>query len=111
MTTPIGPSFVAFQVRDLAASTSFYREVFGFLKADRDPPGAGLFITSPITLALREPLQPLPESGPLGTGVVLWVACADADAHHDQVVERGGEVVVPLNDGPFGRFFAARDID
>lgn len=111
MTTPIGPSFIALQVRDLAASTAFYAEVFGFTKADRNPPGAVVFTTSPIALALREPLRPLPESGPLGTGMVLWVACADADALHDLILERGGKVLAPLNDGPFGRFFVASDPD
>lgn len=111
MTTPIGPSFVALQVRDLAASAKFYKEVYGFEAADRSPPGAVVFATRPIALALREPLRPLPGSGPLGTGVVLWVACDDADALHDAIVERGGKVLAPLADGPFGRFFVAGDPD
>ncbi len=111
MTTPIGPSFIALQVRDLAASAAFYKNVFGFTAKDRNPPGAIVFTTEPIALALREPVRPLPENGMLGTGMVLWVACDNADAFHDLIVERGGKVVSPLSDGPFGRFFVAGDPD
>lgn len=111
MTTPIGPSFLALQVRDLAVSTKFYKEVFGFTAQERNPPGAVVFTTTPIALALREPLRPLPETGSLGNGMVLWVACADADVLHDFIIERGGSVLSPMSDGPFGRFFVAGDPD
>lgn len=111
MTTPIGPSFIALQVRDLAVSAAFYKDVFGFTTQDRNPPGAVVFTTKPIALALREPLHLLPENGSLGTGMVLWVACDDADAFFDLFVKRGGKVLSPLNDGPFGRFFVASDPD
>ncbi|MGF7160167.1 putative enzyme related to lactoylglutathione lyase [Rhodoligotrophos appendicifer] len=109
MTMLIGPSFIALQVRDLAASVAFYKDVFGFAAQDRNPPGAVVFTTKPIALALREPLRPLPESGPLGTGMVLWIACDDADAYRDQIIGRGGTISSPVNDGPFGRFFVASD--
>ncbi|APH70028.1 VOC family protein [Aquibium oceanicum] len=111
MTIPIGASFIALQVRDLAASATFYKDVFGFAAADRSPPGAVVFTTEPIALALREPLLPLPENGPLGTGMVLWVACEDANALHGLIVERGGTVLSPPSDGPFGRFFVGSDPD
>jgi len=111
MTTPIGPDFIALQVRDLAASSKFYVEIFGFKAAAQSPPGALVLKTAPIPLALREPLRPLPEAGPLGVGMVLWVACDAADALHDRIVERGGAILSPLADGPFGRFFVAADPD
>ncbi|KQZ39647.1 VOC family protein [Duganella sp. Root1480D1] len=109
--TPIGPDFIALQVRDLAASRKFYLEVFGFEASAHCPPGAVIFKTEPITLALREPLRPLPESGPLGVGMVLWIACTDADALHDLIVKRGGTILSPPADGPFGRFFVTADPD
>jgi predicted enzyme related to lactoylglutathione lyase len=109
--TPIGPDFIALQVRDLAASRTFYLEVFGFEAAAHAPPGAVIFKTSPIALALREPLRALPETGPLGVGMVLWIACADADALHALIVARGGAILAGLADGPFGRFFVASDPD
>lgn len=111
MTMPIGPSFIALQVRDLAASARYYRDMFGFEANAQNPPGAVVFKTSPIALALREPLRPLPETGPLGTGMALWVSCDDADAFHDRIVERGGHVLSEPDDGPFGRFFTASDPD
>ena len=111
MTTPTGPDFIALQVRDLALSRKFYMEVFGFEAAAQSPPGAIVFKTEPIPLALRERLRPLPETGPLGVGMVLWIACPDADALHDLVVKRGGTILGPLADGPFGRFFVAGDPD
>jgi predicted enzyme related to lactoylglutathione lyase len=111
MTTPIGPDFIALQVRDLAASRKFYLEILGFEASSHCPPGAVIFKSQPIPLALREPLRALPEAGPLGVGMVLWIACADADALHDLIVERGGEILSPLGDGPFGRFFVTGDPD
>ncbi|MTV39156.1 VOC family protein [Duganella radicis] len=113
MTTivPIGPDFIALQVRDLAASRKFYLETFGFEASAHCPPGAVIFKTEPIALALREPLRALPDTGPLGVGMVLWIACADADALHDLIVQRGGTILGPLADGPFGRFFVAADPD
>ncbi|KKB64647.1 glyoxalase [Robbsia andropogonis] len=111
MTTPIGPDFIALQVRDLAASRNFYVEIFGFEVSTHCPPGAVIFKTEPIALALREPLRPLPESGALGVGMTLWIACPDGDALHQLIVERGGVILSPLADGPFGRFFVASDPD
>ena len=67
--------------------------------------------TEPIPLALREPLRTLPEAGPLGLGMVLWIACHDANALHDLIVTRGGAILSPLADDPFGRFFVAGDPD
>jgi predicted enzyme related to lactoylglutathione lyase len=60
---------------------------------------------------LREPLHPLPETGALGTGAVIWIACDNADALHDSIVERGGKILAPITDGPFGGFFVAADPD
>ena len=111
MTTPVGPDFIALQVRDLAASRKFYLEIFGFEVSANCPPGAVIFKTEPIPLALREPVHPLPEAGPLGVGMVLWIACADADALHNLIVKRGGAILGALADGPFGRFFVTGDPD
>jgi predicted enzyme related to lactoylglutathione lyase len=111
MTTPLGPDFIALQVRDLAASRKFYVEIFGFEAAAQSPPGAVVFKTEPIPLALRERLRPLPEAGPLGVGMVLWIACTDADTLHNLIVKRGGAILGPLADGPFGRFFVTADPD
>jgi predicted enzyme related to lactoylglutathione lyase len=111
MTTPIGPDFIALQVRNLTASAQFYKDVFGFEAEAQSPPGAVVLKSRPISLALREPLRPLPEAGLLGVGMVLWIACDDADTLHDLIVARGGVILSPLGNGPFGRFFVAADPD
>lgn len=111
MTTPIGPDFIALQVRDIAASQRFYTEVFGFEISPQSPAHAVVFKTLPIALALREPIRPLAEEGQLGVGMVLWIACVDADALHNLIVERGGVIISPPADSPFGRFFVAKDPD
>ncbi len=111
MTTPIGPDFIALQVRDLAASRKFYVEIYGFEASTHCPPGAVIFKTAPIPLALREPLGALPDAGPLGVGMALWIACADADALYNLITKRGGVILSPLADGPFGRFFVTADPD
>ena len=96
MTTPVGPDFIALQVRSLARSSKFYMEVFGFEAAAQSPPSAVVLKTAPIPLALREPLRPLPEAGPLGVGMVLWIACDDAEALHNLIVKRGGAILSRL---------------
>ncbi|AMH43729.1 glyoxalase [Burkholderia sp. PAMC 26561] len=107
----MGPDFIALQVRDLVASRKSYVETFGFEASTHCPPGAIIFKTDPVRLALRAPLRALPEAGPLGVGMVLWIACTDADALHDLVAGRGGVIPSPLAGGPFGRFFVAGDPD
>ena len=111
MAFPIGPDFVALQVRDLQASANFYQNILGFLREEKSPPEAVLFKTSPIPIALRNPFRPLPPAGPLGLGLALWIACDDADELHRNISDRGGTVVGAPADGPFGRFFALKDPD
>ena len=111
MANPIGPDFVALQVRDLKSSTIFYTDVLGFKLAQQSPPDAVVFETQPIPFAIRNPVRPLPETGPLGTGLALWIACDDADKLHDAVRDRGGMVLSVPADGPFGRFFSVQDPD
>ena len=81
MTTPVGPDFIALQVRDLAASRKFYVEIFGFEAAAHSPPGAVVFKTAPIPLSLREPMRPLPEAGPLGVGIGRFFVAQDPDGY------------------------------
>ena len=98
MTTPVGPDFIALQVRDLAASRKFYLEIFGFEVSANCPPGAVIFKTEPIPLALREPVHPLPEAGPLCVGMVLWIACADAVSARVPDAKFGGPDVASNSD-------------
>jgi predicted enzyme related to lactoylglutathione lyase len=107
----IGPSFIALQVRDLEASKTFYLEQIGFTASSHTPPGAVIFNTKPVPFAIRTPMVDLDATSMLGWGVSLWIATADADALHAELVEKGVPIVLPPADGPFGRFFSFRDPD
>jgi predicted enzyme related to lactoylglutathione lyase len=107
----IGPSFIALQVRDLEVSKKFYLEQIGLKASPHMPPGAVIFETTPIPFAIRTPMVDLEATSKLGWGVSLWIAAANADALHAELVEKGVPIVLPPADGPFGRFFSFRDPD
>ncbi len=105
----IGPDFIGFQVEDLEAARTFYTEVVGLKVVTNSPPGAVVFETGAVPFAVRKPLVDLENTGKLGSGVVIWFGCDDADALHDHLVEHGTQIVFAPKDGPFGRYFAFRD--
>ncbi len=98
----IGPNFIALQVRDLGASKAFYVGRMGLTPIPQSPPGAVVFKTEPVDLDA---------TSLLGWGVSLWIAATDADVLHAQLSEAAVPIVLPLANGPFGRFFAFRDPD
>jgi catechol 2,3-dioxygenase-like lactoylglutathione lyase family enzyme len=53
---PAGPDFISLQVRDLDAAAAFYEDRVGLRRAPASPPGAVVFASEPIPLAVREPL-------------------------------------------------------
>lgn len=107
----IGPSFLALQVRDIEASKAFYVDKVGLKALPQHHPGAVIFSTRPVPFAIRTPIVDLDATDKLGWGVSLWIAATDADAVHDQLVKAGVSIVLAPTDGPFGRFFAFRDLD
>jgi catechol 2,3-dioxygenase-like lactoylglutathione lyase family enzyme len=107
----IGPSFLALQVRDLEASRAFYVDKIGLKPLPQSPPGAIVFSTRPVPFAIRTPLVDLDATDKLGWGVSLWMAATNADVVHDQLVKAGVPIALAPADGPFGRFFAFRDLD
>ena len=109
-----GPDFIALQVRDLDASAAFYEARLGLRRAPVSPPHAIVFATTPIALAVREPLPgtDLDAIAPRpGAGVALWLHADDAQGLHDALVTAGVPVLVPPVDGPFGRTFTFADPD
>src|SRR5580658_2062445 len=111
MSKVIGPDFISLQVRDLEASKLFYTKHLSLSLAQRSPPGAILFKTTPIPFAIRTPMIDLSASERLGWGISLWLACDDADAFHAKLVSAGFKILSGLQDGPFGRFFSFQDPD
>ena len=107
-----GPSFIALQVRDLDRAAAFYEQRLGLARAAQSPPGAVVFATGPIAFAVREPAPGVDlDSGPLGLGVALWLASADAQGLHDHLAAEGVAIRTEPFDGPFGRTFAFEDLD
>jgi predicted enzyme related to lactoylglutathione lyase len=111
--TVTGPDFIALQVRDLERAATFYVERLGLRRASVSPPHAIVFDTSPIALAVRDPLPgvDLDTVPQLGAGVALWLHADDAQAIHDKLVDAGVQIVAPPSDGPFGRTFTFSDLD
>ena len=107
----LGPDFMVLQVRDLAASQQYYAEAVGLELAPRSQPNAVVFNTAPIPFAIRTPHVDLDASSTLGWGTALWFKADDADALHASLVARGVTIVLPLQDGPFGRMFSFADPD
>ncbi|MGV8875081.1 MAG: VOC family protein [Rhodococcus sp. (in: high G+C Gram-positive bacteria)] len=114
MSTPTvsGPSFLALQVRDLAASAEFYEFRLGLRRAPQAPPGAVVFATSPIPFAVRSPAPGTDlDSGTPGLGVALWLACDDAEALHESLTAADVPIITAPFDGPFGTTFVLQDPD
>lgn len=106
-----GPDFVALQVRDLAASRSFYTEQLGLEVDPAGPPHAVVFRTDPIPFAVREPTEELPTQPRPGVGVALWMRADDPDALAAKLDSAGVRIVEPVHPGGFGRQFTFADPD
>ena len=107
----IGPNFIPLQVRDPEVSKAFYVERMGLTPIPQSPPGAVVFKTEPVPFGIRKAIVDLDATSLLGWGVSLWIAATDADVLHAQLSEAAVPIVLPLANGPFGRFFAFRDPD
>lgn len=107
----LGPDFLSFQVRDLAASRRFYTELLGMQVSAFTAPDFVLFesTTIPFGISLRpadhaEPAQP-------AAGVALWIDCDNVDELHTRLIEDGATVLRPPADTPFGRAVVFADPD
>lgn len=96
------PTYVEFNVRDLARAKGFYGAVFGWTFTDYGPDYAS-FSTATANggFARGEP------AGPGGPLVVFPVA--DLDAAQDRVRAAGGTITRPIFAFPGGRRFQFRD--
>ncbi|WP_432572678.1 VOC family protein [Kineococcus sp. SYSU DK005] len=109
-----GPDFIALQVRDLARAAAFYEGHLGLRRAPASPPGAVVFDTAPVPLAVREPLPGVDLDAAVprpGTGVALWLHAEGVQDLHDRLAAAGVPVLSAPADGPFGRTFTVADPD
>lgn len=108
-----GPDFLSLQVRDLAASQTFYERYLGFERSPAGPPHAVVFTTTPIAFAVRDLVEgvDLDAVAQPGLGVALWFHATGVDDIHEALVADGHPIVAPPIDGPFGRTFTFADPD
>lgn len=112
MSAIAGPDFLALQVNDLERAAAFYEQNLGLERAPGSPPGAVVFTTRPIPLAVREPSSGTDlDRGQPGLGVAIWLRADDAQAVHDVLSVTDVPIVTEPFDGPFGRTFSFRDPD
>ncbi len=102
-----GITFVGLEADDIATAHAFYHETIGLPVMQRRP-DAVVFDTRPIPFALSKP-RGRPAAAQPGAGVALWFSCGDVDAAHARMQAQAIPIVLPPQDGPFGRHFAFRD--
>ncbi|MFD4562409.1 VOC family protein [Streptomyces sp. NPDC058469] len=102
-----GPDFIALQVRDVEAAAVFCEKNLGLRRTPASPPGAIVFDTKPVPLAVREPLPGTDlDAGRPGLGVALWFSTPDAQALHDQLTANDVKILTPVSASPFGPMFS-----
>ncbi|HLY32863.1 MAG TPA: VOC family protein [Ktedonobacterales bacterium] len=108
----LGPDFLSLQVRDLAASRTFYTQLLGLPVDERfDTPDFVLFDTTTIPFALRAATVSLDEAPQPGWGMTLWIDCDAVDALHTTLEAAGVTIIQSPFDGPFGRTMIISDPD
>jgi predicted enzyme related to lactoylglutathione lyase len=107
----IGPAFIALQVHNMEVARAFYTELLGLEPTPQTSPGAVVFRTQPIPLAIREPVVDLDAVDHLGWGVVLWLKCDNVDELCASLAAKDVKIVQQPFDGPFGRTFSFVDPD
>ena len=108
-----GPDFISLQVRDLAASQTFYERFLGLVRSPAGPPHAVVFDTKPVAFAVRDlvpgtDLDAVPQPG---VGAAIWLHATEVQEIHDALVADGHRIVTAPVDGPFGRTFTFTDPD
>jgi len=104
-----GPDFIGLQTDEVEGLAAFYETALGLKRAPVSPPGAVVFDTKPIPLAIRTPLVDLSGNALPGAGISLWLLCDSAPALQKSLIDRGVEILAQLAPSPFGMHFAFKD--
>lgn len=108
----LGPDFFSLQVRNLAASRTFYTDLLGLPVDERfDTPDFVLFDTTSIPFGISAAKVNLDEAPNPGWGVALWIDCDNVNDLHEKLAAAGVTIVTPPSDGPFGRTLIFADPD
>ena len=106
-----GLDLLFLEVNSLKESVAFYHEVLGMelesINNDSEPPMAKLR-SGELNITLAQHLETMLRRG---RGVHFFIGVEDVDVFYDKLIERGADVLPPVDEGWGGRFVTLEDPD
>jgi predicted enzyme related to lactoylglutathione lyase len=106
-----GLDLLFLEVNSLEESVAFYESVLGMqvesINASAEPPMAKVR-GGALKITLAQHLETMLRRG---RGVHFFVSVANVDEYYEQLVDRGADVLPPVDEGWGGRFITLEDPD
>jgi len=106
-----GLDLLFLEVNSLEESVVFYQDVLGFdvvsISLNSDPPMARLR-GGELKITLAQHFETMLRRG---RGVHFFIGVEDVDAFYEQLIERGADVLPPVDEGWGARFITVEDPD
>jgi len=106
-----GLDLLFLEVNSLEESLAFYEGVLGMevesVNNDSEPPMAKLR-AGPLKISLAQHLETMLRRG---RGVHFFIGVEDVDQYYDELVQRGADILPPVDEGWGGRFITLEDPD
>ncbi|HKR15669.1 MAG TPA: VOC family protein [Pyrinomonadaceae bacterium] len=106
-----GLDLLFLEVNSLEESVAFYENVLGMeiesINATAEPPMAKVR-GGALKITLAQHLETMLRRG---RGVHFFVGVADVDEYYEQLIDRGADVLPPVDEGWGGRFITLEDPD
>lgn len=106
-----GLDLLFLEVNSLEESVAFYEGVLGMevesINASAEPPMAKLR-AGDLKITLAQHLETMLRRG---RGVHFFIGVSDVDEYYDQLIERGADILPPVDEGWGGRFITLEDPD
>ncbi|HXQ69230.1 MAG TPA: VOC family protein [Pyrinomonadaceae bacterium] len=106
-----GLDLLFLEVNSLEESVAFYQNVLGFdiesISLNSEPPMARLR-GGELRVTLAQHLETMLRRG---RGVHFFIGVEDVDRFYEQLIERGADVLPPVDEGWGGRFITLEDPD
>ena len=106
-----GLDLLFLEVNSLEESVTFYNGVLGMelesINNDSEPPMAK-FRSGALKITLAQHLETMLRRG---RGVHFFIGVEDVDLFYDKLIERGADVLPPVDEGWGGRFVTLEDPD
>ncbi|HTG88119.1 MAG TPA: VOC family protein [Pyrinomonadaceae bacterium] len=106
-----GLDLLFLEVNSLEESVAFYQGVLGMtvesINAGAEPPMAKLSAGA-LKITLAQNLETMLRRG---RGVHFIISVTDVDEYYDQLIDRGADILPPVDEGWGGRFITLEDPD